>query len=52
MWIGRGTYSSDELDKAISDARVADNHHTAEYLIETPLLPDYLEEGLIQLSDD
>lgn len=52
MWIGRGTYSSDELDKAITDARIADNNHTAEYLMDTPLLPDYLEEGLIQLSDD
>lgn len=52
MWIGRGTYSSDELEKAIRDARTADNKHTAEYLIDTPLLPDYLEEGLIQLSDN
>ena len=51
MWIGRGTYGSEEFDKAFGDARTADNHHTAEYLIETPLLPDYLEEGLIQLDD-
>ncbi|MBL4602904.1 MAG: DUF3775 domain-containing protein, partial [Emcibacteraceae bacterium] len=54
MWIGRGTYSADELTKAIAiaHARSSDNKRTAEYLIETPLLPDYLEEGVIQLSDD
>lgn len=52
MWIGRGTYNADELEKAMKDARAADNHHTAEYLMDTPLLPDYLEEGVIQLSDD
>jgi hypothetical protein len=52
MWVGRGTFSSNEIDKAISNARSADNLHTAEYLIDTPLLPDYLEEGLILLSED
>ena len=52
MWIGRGTYGPDELEKAIENARSENNQHTAEYLIDTPLLPDYLEEGLTQLSDD
>ena len=51
MWIGRGTFGPDEFDKAISRAKAADNKHTAEYLIDTPLLPDYIEEGLIQMSD-
>ncbi len=52
MWVGRGTYSPDEFDKARADAREASNEHTAEYIIETPLFPDYLEEGLSQMSDD
>ena len=52
MWIGRGTYNSDEFEKAVLNARTFDNKHSAEYLIDTPLLPDYLEEGLIQLNDD
>jgi len=51
MWTGRGTYNPDEFEKAMNDAKAADNNHTAEYLIDTPLLPDYLEEGLIQLRD-
>ena len=52
MWTGRGTYNPDEFEKAMNDARSADNDHTAEYLIDTPLLPDYLEDGLIQMSGD
>ncbi len=52
MWIGRGTYGPDELDMALEDAKSSSNDHTAEYLIETPLLPDYLEEGRVLLSDD
>ena len=51
MWIGRGTYGPEEFEKARSDARGSDNKHTAEYLIDTPLLPDYLEEGMIQMGD-
>ena len=52
MWIGRGTYNPDEFEKAMADAKSADNQHTAEYLIDTPLLPDYLEEGLLQMGGD
>ncbi len=52
MWIGRGTYSANELDAAIKDARTGNNLHTAEYLMETPLLPDYLEDAMTQLDDD
>lgn len=52
MWIGRGTYGPEEFEKAVISARRSGQKHTAEYLIETPLLPDYLEEGLIQLGDN
>jgi hypothetical protein len=52
MWIGHGTYRPDELDMALEDAKSSSNDHTAEYLIETPLLLDYLEEGRVLLSDD
>lgn len=52
MWTGRGTYNPDEFENAMNDAKAADNDHTAEYLIDTPLLPDYLEEGLIQMTND
>lgn len=45
-WIGRGSFSPDEIDDAIETARSEHNKRTAEYLISIPLLPDYLEEGL------
>jgi hypothetical protein len=48
MWLGRGDYLLDEWPEALETAQDAHNVRTAEYLIATPLLPDYLEEGLIQ----
>lgn len=51
MWVGRGTFAANEFDRAINEARNSDNNHTAEYLIDTPLLPDYLEEGLMQVTN-
>lgn len=45
-WVGRGDFSKDEWDDAVKTAREAHNDHTAAYLLGTPLLPDYLEEGL------
>jgi hypothetical protein len=46
MWLGRGDYELEEWDAALEDARAAFNARTAQYLIGTPLLADYLEEGL------
>ena len=45
-WLGRGDFTADEWEEALSAARGAHNKHTAAYLLGTPLLPDYLEEGL------
>ncbi|MDH3280867.1 MAG: DUF3775 domain-containing protein [Gammaproteobacteria bacterium] len=46
MWLGRGDFSLDEWDEALEQAADAHNNRTASYLIATPLLADYLEEGL------
>ena len=46
MWLGRGDYDFDDWDEALEYAREADGVATAEYLIATPLLADYLLEGL------
>lgn len=45
-WIGRGSFSAEELADAIETARTEQNKRTAEYLLGIPLLSDYLEEGL------
>jgi Protein of unknown function (DUF3775) len=50
MWLGRGDYSVDEWDKALAEAGASWNRRTAEYLIGTPLLADYLTDGLDQLG--
>lgn len=50
MWIGRGTYESDELNDAMTTARSERVNKTSAYLLGIPLLADYLEEGLQKLD--
>ena len=50
VWIGRGSFSADELEDALETARAEHNKRTAEYLLGIPLLSDYLEEGLSALG--
>jgi hypothetical protein len=50
MWLGRGDYGVEEWPRALAQARAAWNERTADYLIGTPLLADYLTEGLDQLG--
>lgn len=50
MWLGRGSFSVDEWETALKEAGDNWNRNTAEYVIGTPLVADYLEEGLNQLG--
>lgn len=50
MWLGRGTFSTEEWENALQEAGDSWNENTANYLIGTPLLANYLEEGLAQLG--
>ncbi len=50
MWLGRGTYSTEEWDDALQEAGDSWTNNTADYLIGTPLLSNYLEEGLTKLG--
>jgi hypothetical protein len=50
MWLGRGDYGVGEWERARSDARERWNARSADYLISTPLLGDYLADGLDQLG--
>ena len=52
MWVGRGDYSLDEWDEALQFAEETWTENTAEYLVGTPLLADYLAEGLQQFETD
>ncbi|MFQ3595811.1 MAG: DUF3775 domain-containing protein [Sphingomonadaceae bacterium] len=55
-WIGRGDYDAEEWDEVRAMARERRQGSTARYLMEMPLLGDYLEEGAaalgINLSDE
>ncbi|MGH6920115.1 MAG: DUF3775 domain-containing protein [Geminicoccaceae bacterium] len=45
-WIGRGDYGADDWDDVLREVQDVREKHTIDYLLGTPLLADYLEEGL------
>ena len=49
-WLGRGDYTKEEWRDALEEARRIHDEKETRYLIGTPLLADYLEEGLSQLG--
>ena len=50
MWLGRGDGDLDSWKELHREASRAHNNRTARYLIETPMLADYLEEALSQFG--
>ncbi len=50
MWLGRGDFDRSEWPDALAQAREIHNSHETSYLIGTPLLADYLEEGIAALG--
>lgn len=46
MWLGRGDYEPDEWRNAVQDAKDMWDLHTVSNMIATPLVADYLAEGL------
>ena len=49
-WIGRGDYGADEWQSVMREIQDVREKHTTDYLLGTPLLADYLEEGLSQFG--
>jgi hypothetical protein len=49
-WIGRGDFQKDEWEDAVETAHERHNGEETRYLLGTPLLSDYLEEGAAQLG--
>jgi Protein of unknown function (DUF3775) len=49
-WLGRGDYIKEEWREAITEARRIHDKKETDYLVGTPLLADYLEQGLSQLG--
>ena len=50
VWIGRGDFDASEWSEAVAQAREIHDEHEIDYLIGTPLLPDYLEEAVAALG--
>lgn len=49
-WLGRGDFDKSEWRAMRAQARRLDPRRTPDYLIETPLVADYLSEGLAALG--
>ena len=49
-WLGRGDYSKEKWREALEEAARIHDEKETDYLIGTPLLADYLGEGLSQLG--
>jgi hypothetical protein len=45
-WLGRDDYTIDDWDDILAEVRDVRERHTIDYLLGTPLLPDYLKDGL------
>jgi Protein of unknown function (DUF3775) len=50
VWLGRGDYDAQSWPEALQQARDSGNAQEARYLLGTPLLADYLEEGAAALG--
>ena len=49
-WLGRGDYTKEEWAEVLEEAQRVHDERETQYLVGTPLLADYLEEGLSQLG--
>jgi len=49
-WLGRDDYTADDWSAVREEAAGAHNERTAEYLLGTPMLGDFLEEALSMLG--
>jgi Protein of unknown function (DUF3775) len=49
-WIGRGDFEPEDWDEALEAAREVPEKRIANYLVQMPLLGDYLEEGLAKFD--
>jgi hypothetical protein len=50
MWLGRGDYDVETWPEALRQAGDSTNQNLTDYLVGTPLLGDYLEEGASALG--
>jgi hypothetical protein len=49
--VGRGSYDIEEWEEAVAEAREERTGRTADYLLTTPLVADFLEEALSKFGE-
>jgi hypothetical protein len=52
MWLGRGDFGIEQWESALAEAQRDWTTRTADYLLTTPLVAEYLSEGLSLLGYD
>lgn len=50
LWLGREDIDADDWDDAVTEARESLSSRTPDAIIQTPLFPYYLEEGLARMG--
>jgi hypothetical protein len=50
LWLGREDIDTDDWDDAVTEARESLSPRTPDDIIQTPLFPYYLEEGLARMG--
>jgi len=50
LWVGRGDFGKQEWRDALRQAHETRNNRETRYLVGTPLLADYLSQGLAELG--
>jgi len=50
MWVGRGDFDAEDFESALQAAQDGWTPRTADYLLATPLVADYLADALDQLG--
>lgn len=50
LWLGREDIDTDDWDDAVTEARDSLSSQTPDTIIQTPLFPYYLEEGLARMG--
>lgn len=50
MWIGRGDFDAAEFQEAVAEAKSRTDIKPARYLLDRPMLGEWLEEGLLAIG--
>ncbi len=50
LWLGREDIDADDWDDAVTEARESLSAQTPDSIVQTPLFPYYLEEGLARMG--